>query len=147
MRMKKKVKNLARFLCRNYASDGLCCTGEKCDYNCYSGRVAKDLDTAGYRLVGEHEIVIPMKKYLRVLADRRKYKEAIETTQLKTVDSILVLFDSCIADMNELIESAEKDAVDALDADIGRSVGLAQLEVINFLRNKVAETYNKKEDK
>ena len=145
--MKKKVKNLARFLCKNYASDGLCCTGEKCDCNCYSGHVAKDLDAVGYRLVGEHEIVIPMKKYLRVLADRRKYKEAIDTAQLKTVDSILAMFDSCIKEMNSLIESVDEDATDGFDADIGRGVGLAQLEVIKVLRNKVAETYNKKEDK
>ena len=133
--IKKKVKNLARFLCKNYASDGFCCTGEKCDCNCYSGNVAKDLDAVGYRLVGEHEIVIPMKKYLRVLADRRKYKEAIGSAQLKTVE------------MNFLIESSGEDAIDGLDADIGRGVGLAQLEVIKLLRNRVAETYNKKEDK
>lgn len=145
--MKKKVKNLARFLCKNYINDGFCCTGEKCDCNCYSGNVAKDLDAVGYRLVGEHEIVIPMKKYLRVLADRRKYKEAIDSAQLKTVDSILAMFDGCIEEMNLLIESVEEDEIDGLDADIGRGVGLAQLEVIKLLRNKVAETYNKKEDK
>lgn len=70
----KQIEEMARFMCSNYAGEGMCGDGEKCDFDCWAYREAKHLYNAGYRKQSDNVIELPCK-----VGDKAYHLTSIDT--------------------------------------------------------------------